>query len=172
MDVLQYPTLKCWQIPSQYLFFHCYYCVREPSSEVLFMYTVLHWVSSFISQFPALKHEMCSFRAGPSLNAFNYDSVYGKKALVSTYKSIMDQVGFLDVFISLCKSSWVFDTNHIWPTSLVVLAEGQIWLWSLSRYSQAVLTSDDLNQWSLECFYARSLSCSWHLCIAVLVSLS
>jgi hypothetical protein len=30
-------------------------------------------------------------RAGPSLNAFNYDSVYGKKALVSTYKSIMDQ---------------------------------------------------------------------------------
>lgn len=31
-------------------------------------------------------------RAGPSLSAFNYDSVYGKKALASTYKSIMEQV--------------------------------------------------------------------------------
>jgi hypothetical protein len=34
----------------------------------------------------------CLFRAGPSLSAFNYDSVYGKKALASTYKSIMEQV--------------------------------------------------------------------------------
>ncbi|KAG0590125.1 hypothetical protein KC19_1G074000 [Ceratodon purpureus] len=30
-------------------------------------------------------------RAGPSLSAFNYDSVYGKKALASTYKSLMEQ---------------------------------------------------------------------------------
>lgn len=32
-------------------------------------------------------------RAGPSLSAYNYDSVYGKKALAITYKTIMEQVG-------------------------------------------------------------------------------
>ncbi|MCO5559785.1 hypothetical protein L7F22_013389 [Adiantum nelumboides] len=30
-------------------------------------------------------------RAGPSLNAYNYDSVYGKKALALIYRSIMEQ---------------------------------------------------------------------------------
>jgi hypothetical protein len=30
-------------------------------------------------------------RAGPSLSAYNYDSVYGKRALAITYKTIMEQ---------------------------------------------------------------------------------
>lgn len=31
-------------------------------------------------------------RAGPSLSAYNYDSAYGKKALMMMYKGIMQQV--------------------------------------------------------------------------------
>ncbi|KAK1609385.1 hypothetical protein QYE76_033058 [Lolium multiflorum] len=33
-------------------------------------------------------------RAGPSLSAFNYDSIYGKKALTMMYRSIMEQDAF------------------------------------------------------------------------------
>lgn len=33
-------------------------------------------------------------RAGPSLNAYNYDSLYGKKALALMYRSIMEQCDF------------------------------------------------------------------------------
>lgn len=31
-------------------------------------------------------------RAGPSLSAYNYDSSYGKRALVMLYRGIMEQV--------------------------------------------------------------------------------
>ena len=31
-------------------------------------------------------------RAGPSLSAYNYDSAYGKRALMMMYKGIMEQV--------------------------------------------------------------------------------
>ncbi|KAJ7530305.1 hypothetical protein O6H91_15G088700 [Diphasiastrum complanatum] len=31
-------------------------------------------------------------RAGPSLSAYNYDSIYGKKALAMMYKSVMEQI--------------------------------------------------------------------------------
>lgn len=31
-------------------------------------------------------------RAGPSLKEYNYDSAYGKRALVMMYKGIMEQV--------------------------------------------------------------------------------
>ena len=34
---------------------------------------------------------MCC-RAGPSLSAYNYDSTYGKKALMVMYRGIMEQV--------------------------------------------------------------------------------
>ena len=37
-------------------------------------------------------------RAGPSLSAYNYDSAYGKRALVVMYKGIMEQVLFILIF--------------------------------------------------------------------------
>jgi glutamine amidotransferase-like uncharacterized protein len=33
-----------------------------------------------------------AYRAGPSLSAYNYDSAYGKRALMIMYKGIMEQV--------------------------------------------------------------------------------
>lgn len=34
------------------------------------------------------------YRAGPSLSAYNYDSAYGKRALMIMYKGIMEQVSY------------------------------------------------------------------------------
>ncbi|KAJ8432514.1 hypothetical protein Cgig2_001107 [Carnegiea gigantea] len=36
------------------------------------------------------------YRAGPSLSAYNYDSVYGKRALLVMYKGIIEQVSVVD----------------------------------------------------------------------------
>lgn len=37
---------------------------------------------------------LMAYRAGPSLSAYNYDSAYGKRALVIMYKGIMEQVSY------------------------------------------------------------------------------
>lgn len=43
-------------------------------------------------------------RAGPSLSAYNYDSAYGKKALMVMYRGIMEQV-------SIISSFWCYRTS-------------------------------------------------------------
>jgi hypothetical protein len=50
---------------------------------------------SSTSEWSRLRQLLLFGRAGPSLSAYNYDSVYGKRALAITYKTIMEQVGLI-----------------------------------------------------------------------------
>ena len=46
---------------------------------------------------PNFQLSMC--RAGLSLSAYNYDSTYGKKALMMMYRGIMEQVLSVDMMM-------------------------------------------------------------------------
>lgn len=53
-------------------------------------------------------------RAGPSLSAFNYDSTYGKKALMMMYRGILEQVKYSKYSLSFSKGGWgLFNKCHI-----------------------------------------------------------
>ena len=61
---------------------------------------------------PYLLSPFC--RAGPLLSAYNYDSVYGKRALLVMYKGIIEQVSVVVIDIPyLCLSVPSFISIHL-----------------------------------------------------------
>nr|BAD02983.1 putative sno protein [Oryza sativa Japonica Group] len=77
-------------------------------------------------------------RAGPSLSAFNYDSTYGKKALMMMYRGILEQDG-LPVLPSGCSEDQASLQGFITKAKAALVSVGIIrdalmcWLWSVLK---------------------------------------
>lgn len=93
----------------------CFYCCKEirnlrglntrrsPVTGFLFSFLVISMsysevnciiilLSDYFLIDCVLPHYWMYCRAGPSLSAYNYDSAYGKRALMAMYRGIMEQV--------------------------------------------------------------------------------
>lgn len=69
---------------------------------------------------------MCH-RAGPSLSAYNYDSAYGKRALMVMYRGIMEQV-FAPRALSASFYSFPYLAPLLQATSESVILAKRLWL--------------------------------------------